>query len=225
MIRVLRMRAGDRLVLVDRKGVRFQSRIEAVRGHEVTLLLEEPMPAPPESPVEITLCQAMLKSRAMDLVIQKASELGVRRIAPFASERTVVTGNLDRPSARLRRWREIAVNASKQSNRAMPPHVAPPCKLPELIEQWQNKSGLKVILWEDEKSQDLKTLLRESVPSPAIGGIVGPEGGFTPQEVESVRRAGFNSVSLGRRVLRSETAALTLLAILQYEWGDLSTTA
>ena len=83
IIRVLRMKVGDRLILMDRKGTRFLSRIESVRSHEVTVFLEEALPSPPESPVEIVLCQALLKARAMDLVIQKASELGVHQVLPF----------------------------------------------------------------------------------------------------------------------------------------------
>ena len=221
IIRVLRMRAGDSLILMDRKGARFQSRIESVRGEEVSVLLEKPVPAPPESPAEIILCQALLKARAMDFVIEKASELGVHQIVPFVSQRTVVRLDHDQPSTRLRHWREIAVNASKQSNRARPPEVAIPCTLPALVEQWRDEAALKVILWEDEKSQDLKALLRGSAPLKTVVGIIGPEGGFSVDEVNRVRQGGFSSVSLGRRVLRAETAALTLLAVLQYEWGDL----
>jgi 16S rRNA (uracil1498-N3)-methyltransferase len=220
--RVLRMRAGDFLVLMDRKGARFQSRIESVRNQEVTIVLEKPAPVPKESPVEIVLCQALLKARAMDFVIQKASELGVHRILPFVSERTIVRAERDQHSTKLRHWQEIAVSATKQSNRAKPPELALPCSLSELARQWQDESALKVILWEHEKAQDLKALLRGSSPSLTVVGMIGPEGGFSTEEVDRVRQAGFSPVSLGHRVLRAETAALSVLAILQYEWGDLS---
>lgn len=222
ILRVLRMGIGDRLILMDRKGVRFQSRIESVRGLEITVFLEKPAPAPPDSPVEIILCQALLKARAMDFVIEKASEIGVHQILPFASARTVVRPDPGQSSARIRHWREIAVSASKQSNRARPPEVAPPCTLSALTEQWRHQKALKLILWEDEKTQDLKTLLRRSASFQTVVGIIGPEGGFTVEEVERVRQEGFLSASLGHRVLRAETAAITFLAVLQYEWGDLS---
>jgi len=221
ILRVLRMGIGDRLVLMDRRGNRFQSRIESARGQEVTVLLEKRIPAPLESPVEIILCQALLKARAMDFVIQKASELGVQQILPFTSQRTVVKTGDDKPSARLRHWREIAVNASKQSNRARPPEVALPCSLPELVERWQDEEALKLVLWEDEKSQGLRAVLKEAARPRIIVGITGPEGGFRVAEVDRLREGGFASVSLGHRTLRAETAALTLVAILQYEWGDL----
>ena len=222
IIRVLRMGIGDRLVLMDRNGNRFESRIESVRGQEVTVLLEKRIPAPLESPVGIILCQALLKARAMDFVIQKASELGVQRILPFTSERTVVKAGDDRPTARLRHWREIAVNASKQSNRARPPVVALPCSLPDLVDRWQDEEALKLVLWEGEQSQDLKALLKKGAPKKTIGGITGPEGGFSVEEIHTLCEKGFASVSLGHRTLRAETAAVTLVAILQYEWGDLS---
>ena len=222
MIRVLRMGVGDSLILMDRKGTRFQSRIASVQGQEVTVLLEKPVPAPPESPTEIILCQALLKARAMDFVIEKASELGVHRILPFASQRTVVRADHDPSTSRVRHWREIAVSASKQSNRAKPPDVALPCRLPALVDQWQDERAFKVLLWEDERSHDLKALLRSSAPLKTIVGIIGPEGGFSVEEVDRVRQGGFLPVSLGHRVLRAETAAVTFVAILQYEWGDLS---
>ena len=121
IIRVLRMGMGDRLILMDRKGFRFQCRIVSLRAHEVRVILEKPLPSPPESPVEILLCQAVLKARAMDFVVQKTSELGVDRILPFTSERTVVQTGGQSHSAKIRHWREIALNAAKQSNRAAPP--------------------------------------------------------------------------------------------------------
>jgi 16S rRNA (uracil1498-N3)-methyltransferase len=220
--RVLRMGMGDRLILMDRRGFRFQCRIESLRGHEVRVILEKPLPAPPESPVGIILCQALLKARAMDFVVQKASELGVERVQPFTSERTVVQTGGQSSSAKVRHWREIALNAAKQSNRAGPPEIALPCSLFDLAARWEHEAVLKMILWEDEKTQDLKALLRGSAPWTTIVGIVGPEGGLSPEEVQMIGNAGFRSVSLGARILRAETAAMTFVAVLQYEWGDLS---
>jgi 16S rRNA (uracil1498-N3)-methyltransferase len=222
IIRVLRMSIGDRLILMDRRGFRFQCRIESLRSHEVRVILEKPLPAPPESPLRIILCQALLKARAMDFVVQKASELGVERILPFTSERTVVQAGEQSSSAKVRHWREIALNAAKQSNRAGPPEIALPCSLSDLAVQWEDKAVLKMIFWEDEKTQDLKALLRGSGPWTTTVGIVGPEGGLSPEEVQKIRKAGFRSVSLGARILRAETAAVTFVAVLQYEWGDLS---
>ncbi len=222
IIRVLRMGLGDRLILMDRKGSRFQCFIDSLRAREVRVILEKSLAAPRMSPIQIILCQAFLKAKSMDFVIQKASELGVDRILPFISTRTVVQADEQRRSAKLRHWREIALNAAKQSDRSAPPEIAPPCSLLDLAVQWRHREASKLILWEDEKTQDLKALLKESVPRASTVGIVGPEGGFSPEEVKMMKDVGFRSVSLGTRILRAETAAITLVAVLQYEWGDLS---
>jgi len=220
--RVLRMGPGVRILLMDENGSRGEAVIEAASRLEVRVRIDKALPAPPTSPVKITLCQALLKAGAMDLMIQKASELGVHEIQTFSCERTVIRLNPEKSERKTGHWREIAVNASKQSNRAAPPRVTPPCTLAQLVERWRNEKSLKLFLWEDEDTKDLKGLLRGSAPVEGVVGIVGPEGGFSAEEAAMVRKGGFTSVSLGRRTLRSETAAIAFLAILQYEWGDLS---
>ena len=220
--RVLRMKAGERFILMDGKGVRFQVVIQSAKPREVLVCLEKPIPKPLPSPVTIILCHALLKSRPMDYLIQKTSELGVDRILPFPSERTITVLKGKRLSSRMRHWREVAQNAAKQSGRHMPAAIEDLCSLKELVKKWQRQDCLKVILWEDEGSKDLKGLLKSSSSIEAFIGIVGPEGGFAKEEIEIARDSGFIPVSLGNRVLRSETAAITMVAIVQYEMGDLS---
>jgi 16S rRNA (uracil1498-N3)-methyltransferase len=238
MTRVLRMGPGDRFILMDGKGARFQAVIESAGRRELLVALEKPLAQPPPSPIEITLCQALLKSRAMDYVIEKTSELGVHRVLPFSSERTVVRLNKERFANRKQRWREIAHRAAKQSDRITPVELGLLSSFEELVAKCRGENALKVILWEEEGATYLKGLLRASppftptLPSPSRGrvwegvkkfiGIVGPEGGFSQEEVQAAGEAGFVSVSLGQRVLRAETAAITMVAIIQYEWGDLS---
>lgn len=220
--KVLRMGPGDRLTLIDRKGTRFLALITSVGPREVLVALEKPIPKPSPSPIEITLCQAMIKPRQMDHIIQKTSELGVDCILPFSSKRTVVRFSKDRLANKIRHWREIAQNSTKQSDRGTPVEIRPVVYFNELMAKWKGKNALKVILWEEEKTKDLKSLLKGSSPLRKFVGVVGPEGGFIQQEVEVARDAGFISVSLGSRTLRSETAAITMVAIAQYELGDLS---
>lgn len=222
--RVLRMGRGDRFIIMDGKGARFQAIIESAGHREVLVTLEKPLPQPSPSPIEITLCQALLKSRAMDYVIEKTSELGVRRILPFSSERTVVRPNKERFANKKQRWREIAHSAAKQSDRKTPLEIGPLSSFEELVGKCRGENALKVILWEEEGARDLKGVLRGSLPVKRFLGIVGPEGGFSQEEVRAAGEAGFVSVSLGQRVLRAETAAITMVAIVQYEWGDLSLT-
>jgi 16S rRNA (uracil1498-N3)-methyltransferase len=220
--KVLRMKTGDRFVLMDGKGARFQVTIASATPREVQVVLGKPLPKPPPSPVQIMLCQALLKSRQMDYLIQKTSELGVDRILPFSSERTVISLRKDRALGKLRHWREIAQNSAKQSDRNIPAEIETLSPFKELVTQEKWKDALKVILWEQERSQDLKNLLKVFSPVEKFVGMVGPEGGFTQEEIGVARDAGFVPVSLGNRILRSETAAITMVAIIQYEWGDLS---
>ena len=220
--RVLRMGRGDRFILMDGKGTRFQAVIESAGRREVLVALEKPLAQPAPSPIEITLCQALLKSRAMDYVIEKTSELGVNRVLPFSSERTVVRLNKERLSKKAQRWREIAHSAAKQSDRKTPVEIGPLSSFEELVAMCRGENALKVILWEEEGATDLKRVPKEVLPVKKFIGIVGPEGGFSQEEVRAAGEAGFVSVSLGQRVLRAETAAITMVAIVQYEWGDLS---
>jgi len=222
MTRVLRMGRGDRFILMDGKGTRFQAIIESAGRREVRVALEKPLPQPPPSPVEITLCQALLKSSAMDYVIEKTSELGIHRILPFSSERTVVRLNKEKFTNKKQRWLEIAHSAAKQSGRGAPLELGPLSSFEELVGECRGEDALKVILWEGEGAKDLKGVLRGSPPMKRFLGIVGPEGGFSHEEVRAAGEAGFVSVSLGQRVLRAETAAITMMALVQYEWGDLS---
>ena len=224
MTRVLRMEAGDRFVLVDGKGSRFLASIESATRQGVRVILERSLPIPPPSPITITLCQALLKSGPMDYLIQKTSELGVDHIHPFSSLRTITILKNERVSNRMRHWREIAKSSAKQSGRVVPAQIDFPSTLGELTAKCKEEKGVKAILWEGEGSTDLKGLLRGSSRSGKFIGIVGPEGGFSGEEIELAADAGFIPVTLGNRILRSETAAMTMVAIVQYEWGDLGVT-
>lgn len=222
MTKVLRMGPGERFVLFDGKGARFEALIEEISRHQVLVRLEKPLPAPAPSPVHITLCQALLKSQHMDLIVEKTSELGVDRILPYASERTVVKAEGDRAHTKLRRWKEIARSAAKQSDRALPAEIGPISSFGELLTVLSKESALKILLWEQEGLRSLKPFLRSLSPAPRVSALVGPEGGFSEREVEEAGKAGFVPVSMGYRILRAETAAFSLVTILQYEWGDLS---
>ena len=222
ILRVMRMGPGDRFILMDRTGARYEVAIESCHRKEVRVVLEKSIPPPPASPLEITLCQALLKSRPMDYLIQKTSELGVHRIIPFISDRTVIRLDQSGFDAKSRHWREIARNAAKQSDRPAPAEIGSLFSFRDLIAGLKGQEAFKVILWEGEKTRDLKGLLSETGPAKKVLGIVGPEGGFTSHEIHLALDAGFSPASLGHRILRAETAAQTLVAVIQYEWGDLS---
>ena len=220
--RVLRMRPGERIALLDRGGARHQALIKEVSRHHVLVDLEKLLPAPPPSPIHITLGQAVLKSNRMDFLVEKTSELGVDRLLPFLSERTVVKADGENARAKVDHWQDIARSAAKQSDRALPAQIGPLHSLDEMLAILSKETALKILLWEQEGIRSLRDVLRSSAPSPRVLALVGPEGGFTEKEVEKAGKAGFVSVSLGGRILRAETAAISLVTILQYEWGDLS---
>ena len=220
--KVLRMKKGDRFLLMDRIGDRYETEIESISSSEVLVRLLRPLQGPDSSGFEITLCQAILKTGHMDFMIEKSSELGVTRIMPFFSERTVVKLDHDNAANKVRRWREKAVSAAKQSDRAVPAEISMPGIFTDILREWQENDSLKVILWEKEESKDLKELLRAAAPFNHFVGLVGPEGGFSTGEVDAAAQSGFIPVSLGKRILRAETAAMALVAVVQYEWGDLS---
>jgi 16S rRNA (uracil1498-N3)-methyltransferase len=123
---------------------------------------------------------------------------------------------------RIRRWRDISHSATTQSDGRAPAEIGTLLSFTELVDKYQKENALKIIFWEEEDARDFKGLLRTSPPMEKAIGIVGPEGGFTQKEVRFAEQAGFTSVSLGQRTLRAETAAITMTAIIQYEWGDLS---
>jgi 16S rRNA (uracil1498-N3)-methyltransferase len=216
------MERGDRFVLTDGKHERYQVIIESTAPREVKVLIERPLPMSPPSPVEITIWQSILKARAMSYLVRRTSELGIAAICPFVSERTVVKVQGERSSSKLKHWREIARNSAKQCDRSYPAEIRALSSFKDLFSRSDGEDALKVILWEQEGSKDLKNLLRETSPSRKFLGVVGPEGGFSQEEVSTARQSGFFSVSLGKRILRAETAAITLVAVVQYEWGDLS---
>lgn len=220
MTKVIRMGRGDRFVLMGGKGEHFLAAIRSIGPREVLVDIEGALAAPAPSPVEITLCQALLRSGPMDYLIQKTSELGVDHILPFVSSRTVAkiaAGKLDK---RVGHWRGVAASAAKQCGRPVPARVSPPVSFPDLFAGLSGDCS-RVVLWEEEETIGLKGLLKKSLGRERVIGMVGPEGGFSVEEIQMSKENGFVPVSVGNRVLRAETAALTLVALVQYEWGDL----
>ena len=219
---VLRMKKGEMLIIMDREGESYEAIIEAVHYKEVKARITQTIPPLPPSPVTISLAQALIKSHPMEYLIQKATELGIHAIHPFYSERTVIQLKSAHLKNKMDRWREIMKSACKQCGRVSLPELNTPLLFEEMITNAAHTKTSKIMLWEDEDKGDLKELLKSWSSAPHIFVIVGPEGGFTINEINLARDAGFHTVSLGNRILRAETAALSLLSIIQYEWGDLS---
>ncbi len=221
MTKVIRMRRGDRFELMGGNGEHFLAVVSSVGPRGVRVEIERTLVFPAPSPVEITLCQALLRSDPMDYLIQKTSELGVDRIFPFFSSRTVAKIAAEKFDKKVMHWQGVAISAAKQCGRPLPARIFTPISLPELLAGFSGEDCSKVVLWEEEESTGLKKLLQESYKRERIIGMVGPEGGFSEDEIKMTKEGGFIPVSMGNRVLRAETAALTMVTLVQYEWGDL----
>lgn len=220
--KVLRMKKGEKLTIMDGKGQLFESIVEDLDYKEVKVRINKSISPPPPSPIEIRLAQALIRSNSMDYLIQKLTELGINSIHLFYSERTVIRLKPGHLRNKMDRWMEIMKSACRQCGRVTLPTLNPPLPFEEIIKNAPDKDTLKILLWENEETLDLKGVLRSMGPLPHTLVMVGPEGGFTPNEINQAREAGFQIISLGGRILRTETAAVSLISIIQYEWGDLN---
>ncbi len=218
--RVLRLRVNDAIECVDCSG--FVHRvIIAELEPRVLGTIQETVATSQESPLTLTLFQGLAKGDKMDFVIQKAVELGVDEIVPFSSRYTIVKLEEKQAKNRQSRWQRIALEAAKQSGRTRIPVVYELNSFAELVASVKKRHAqgdLVILAYEAEKQMRFGDL--KGQPS-IVSAIVGPEGGFASDEVETLTSAGARAVTLGPRILRTETAGLVLLSIMGYKWGDL----
>jgi 16S rRNA (uracil1498-N3)-methyltransferase len=217
--KVLRLKAGDKIIVFNGLGKEYEGTILEEKPSSVLVKVQNIFFPPKDSPLEVTLAQSLLKGEKMDFLIQKATELGVKEIIPFFSSRSVPLLERSRRLQRHRRWERIAVEASKQCGRGVVPKIESLKDYSEML-QIASPDGLRLILWERDGIK-LKEVLETSEERMKIFFVVGPEGGFSKEEVDEAEKSGFIPVILGRRVLRAETASLCLLSILQYQRGDI----
>jgi 16S rRNA (uracil1498-N3)-methyltransferase len=214
--RVLRLQPGDTVIATDGAGRDYTVRLESV-GETATGTVIAEAAGVPESPLAITLVQGVPKGDKMEAIVRAVTELGVVRIRPALCERTIVRLEPARWRERARRWQRVAREAAKQSGRAVVPEVEVPRPLPECL---GGAPDLALCLWEGG-GQPLGDALTAAGAPRAATVIVGPEGGLALTEVEAARAAGVTIVSLGQRILRTETAGPAIVAILQSRLGDL----
>lgn len=214
-------RVGCLVTLTDSEGNDFRGRILRLSETEASLFIFDAFLSPTESTLEIILLQALPEKERMELIIQKVTELGVSAIIPFQSQRSISLKEREMKQKKAHRWQNIAVKAVQQSRRARVPWVGECRSFQEACEEDRGE-GLKILLWE-KKGESLRDVLKKYSLSnnPRIDVAVGPEGGFTPEEVNLAKAEGFIPVKLGQRILRTETAAITIVGILQYALGDL----
>ena len=222
MGRVLRLKPGDRIILVDGAGHESVVRLDEVRSSAVAGTVEVVRPSRPEPSLTLTLYQALVPRDRFETVLQKGTEVGVSRFVPVWCERSIVPGGDKIDDGRLERWRRIVTEAAEQCERGIVPEVTPPIRFADALAQAAT-AGPTLVAWERERERSIQAGLREALSGDGrtLGLMVGPEGGFSTIEMELVREAEVLTVSLGPRILRTETAGPVLAALALYEAGDL----
>lgn len=215
LARVLRMGQGDELQLFDGSGLEHRARIVAADKRQVTVLLQDAVPGLAESPLQIHLGIGISRGERMDMVVQKAAELGVATISPLYTERTEVRLRGEREARKQQHWRQVAVSACEQCGRSR----IPPVHEPAGLDQWlKSTDGERRLVLHHRALAAHK----EARTPASVSLLVGPEGGLSDVEIAAAESSGFTSLALGPRVLRTETAPLAALAILQARWGDMN---
>ena len=224
---VLRYQEEDNVVLLDGQGNAWSARIHRFADQEVFFVLEDRLPCEKESPLETTLVQALCKKDNFEWVLQKATELGVKRIIPLESERTEAAFiNLPqkKQAKKMARWQKIIKNAAQQCKRAVIPEIDTPSSFHAFIQAIQNQEHANVwqVVCHETANQTVGEIIntdnRQLLP---VMILIGPEGGFTETELRLASAAGFKDMRLGPRILRTETAGVVALTLMQYELGDL----
>ena len=216
---VLRLHEGDEASVFDGFGREYLCTIEKISKKETSLsIIKKIAPTAPESPLELTLAAAILPGEKFDLVVQKAVELGVVRLQPLYTKRCETRS--EGSGRRLERWRKIALEAAKQSGRARLMEVNEPCQIGDYLPQCSphKTEGDSLILFSEREGSGFS----EIEAGKRITAIIGPKGGWEDSELDLARDNSFSIVTFGGRILRAETAAIALSAILQYRFGDLS---
>jgi 16S rRNA (uracil1498-N3)-methyltransferase len=217
--RVLRLQVGDTIVVVAPDGQAATAQIKDLAIDQVTLFLQEAIIEQKEAPVNVYLAQGLPKNDKMDYIVQKAVELGVKAVYPIQMEHSVVQYDSTKKNARRERWQKLSVEAAKQCGRALVPTVEPIQSLAELLAGLPEQVVL-IMLYEGQATQGLKQVLAEK-PAASYLLLVGPEGGFSAKEVALCQEQGACIVTIGPRILRTETASLAGVAMIMYEYGDL----
>jgi 16S rRNA (uracil1498-N3)-methyltransferase len=221
--RVLRLRVDDVIAVFDGSGREWQVQLThvepaAVQGRVVACTEDTRVPAQ-----TVILGQGLPKHGKMDLIVEKCSELGLDTLVPLYTERTVVRERVERQAARLSRWQRVAEAAARQSGRRTLLDIQSPQSLQDFCEAYSTAPA-RIVCWEDEQTCGARHVIESVRRGGPCVVLVGPEGGLTAQEVTCARRYGFTPMSLGPRILRTETAAIVVTALLRYRLGDLDPT-
>jgi 16S rRNA (uracil1498-N3)-methyltransferase len=219
---VLRLKPGDRVIVFDGFGHEFEACIDSFGASDVFLSLEKQFPETKRK-IRVTLAQAIPKAGKMDLIVKTAAELGADVIVPFICDRSVSRIEGEKASMKVARWQKIVREAARCTRSILVTDVEPVLSFGDMLSR-SAAGERKLIFWEEEDQQSIRDALNDKKFADAVRYfiIVGPEGGLSRDEVNLAKEAGFVSVSLGRQILKVETAAAAILSIIQYEKGIFS---
>ncbi len=217
---VLRMRPGDEMVLLDNSGEAYRVELVTLDRDTLRARVVDKWKLETEPIAQITLYQGMLKGQKFDWVLQKGTEIGIVGFVPVLAARCIVSSLNDVSEARMERWQKIIVEAAEQAGRANLPSIATATLFAHAC-NFAARGGLSLIPWEDEHSRSLREMLQQVPKSKEINIFIGPEGGFTEEEIAVAQEHNIVPVSLGPRILRAETAGLATTSAILYEMGDL----
>lgn len=215
--RALRLRPGDALIIFSAESGEFAAAVTSIGKSNAELMVGVAIPTNTESPLKVHLVQGVSRGERMDVVVQKATELGVKRISPVLTEYGVVKLDGSRASRRREHWQKIAESACEQCGRTRPPLIDEPLPLKTWFGSKTSETDVDLIL----KPNAGTSMASLKAPTTKVCLLIGPEGGFSDNEYEDAEISGFKAVSLGPRVLRTETAAIAAITVAESLWGDL----
>ena len=213
---VLRMRADEEVLIADGQGAEYRCKLTDLGENEVRAQILWKLDGNAELASAVTLFQGLPKSDKMDLIVQKCVELGVNRIVPVSTKRAVVKLDAKKEQIRLKRWNTISESAAKQSGRGVIPEISGVMSFEKALEEAKKLDVLLIPYERAEHMAETRRVMGEIRPGQSVGIFIGPEGGFEESEVEEAVAAGARAITLGRRILRTETAGLAVMAMLGY---------
>lgn len=214
---VLRLKLGDEIVVLDSKSKEYSAKIISIDKESLMAELVAERHPKSEPRVKVTIAHGIPKNPKMDLVVQKATELGVLRIIPLKTERSIVKIDPEKEEGRVNRWQKIAKEAAEQSGRLIIPFVEEIMDFKDLF-IIKSEFDLCIMLWEMEKERTIKKVLQDHRDLNHLLVLIGPEGGFSHEEAELARKEGFLTTTIGNRIVRTETASISVLSMIHYEY-------
>jgi 16S rRNA (uracil1498-N3)-methyltransferase len=219
ILRVLRLGPGDRIVLFDNSGWEFEAQITGLQSGQVFCEVLEKKWVPRESPLKVALAIPLIRPQPLEWIYQKGTELGVHSFYPYYSSYSGRNFSSREMGGRQERWKRIITAAAKQCGRNCLPEVMAPGSFDQVLET--GGPGLRILPYEGETIYTLREIADRTPETGWVMACIGPEGGFSPEEVRRAKEKNYFTISLGPRIMRAETAVLTLVGLLQYLWGDL----